>query len=71
MQYLWISPHFMYHYNEWHRVNNERANARSVLKEIIQIAIEPEKNDILPLPHITSSTISGWKINIEFKGYLF
>ncbi|MBK9007712.1 MAG: DEAD/DEAH box helicase [Anaerolineae bacterium] len=65
MQYLWISPHFMYRYNEWHRVNNERANARLALKGIIQFAIEPEKNDILKLPHITSSTILDGKL--EFK----
>lgn len=65
MQYLWISPHFMYHYNEWHRVNNERANARIALKEIIQFAIEPEKNAIYKLPQITSSTILDGKL--EFK----
>lgn len=59
----------MHHYTEWHRVNAERANARSVLREIVQISLSPDKNDILPLPHIT--TINAANGNVEFKATYF
>src|SRR5215208_750245 len=69
MQYLWISPHFMYRYNEWHRTNAERADARAALSEIIQIAINHSKNDILPLPNITSANVFHGQV--EWKSTYF
>lgn len=66
MQYLWISPHFMYRYSEWHQKPADRTDARIALSEIIQVAINHEKNGILPVPDITSANVSRgrveWKV---------
>ena len=69
MQYLWISPHFMHHYDAWYQINAERSDARLALKEIIQAAVDHEKNDIFPVPNISSANISSGKV--EWKATYF
>lgn len=67
MRHLWISPHFMYRYDEWYRVNSERSNSQAALKEIIQASIAHDKNGVLPLPHITTFMVLNGEVEVKLS----